>query len=416
MSTKNPNRHFARRNLWILLVFGFLGFGLSLESYRELRNSERGEETWCSFNELSSCEKAFQSEYSYLWGRPISLYGAATYFLVLSIAALGLVNGGPFLLTSFFHLGLMGFVLLGATAYFSWALIFQVKTLCVLCISDYLVNLLTTIFAWRACWKLDLPYRSLLRWDLRTLVGSRANLARTALMVALFVVFGFVLVHQEKQWYLYQRGIKTIMNEEVQRIATPWAKAFPTKGPEDAPIQVVLFGDHQCPYCIRAKMIWNKVMQEYPGMIRMTAVLAPSNTDCNPMAIDNLHHLFSCPAAHLSRVVYQEKGNDAFWRLQDDLYINGLNLNEEVLTFLAKEEYHLTDEQILDTWKKSRTVEGLERHHQVAGLVGVSNLPFMIIDGVKISGIVEDWALLKLLESELEKKGLRLSDFEKKDL
>jgi len=415
MATKNARRQFARRNLWILLGLGVLGFGLCLESYRELRKSQEGEATWCSFSERSSCEKAFQSKYSYLFGRPISLYGAATYFLVLSIAALGLINGGPYLLASLFHLGLFGFVLFGATGYFSWALFTQVKTLCVLCITDYIVNLATASVAWRACWKLDLPYRHLLRWDFRTLLGSKGYAIRTSLMVALFVVFGFVLVHQERQWYLYKRGIKKIMNEEVTRIPIPWAKAFPTKGPEGAPIQVVLFGDHQCPYCMMAKRIWNDIMEDYPGMVRMTAVLTPSNTDCNPMAIDNTHHLFSCPAAHLSLAVLEEQGNEAFWKLQDLLYANGTALNENSLTYIAKEEMDLPDETILRTWEKSRTPKGLERHHQVAGIVGVSNLPFMIIDGIKISGIVEEWAMLKLLESELEKKGLELEDFRKSE-
>ncbi|MCA9423770.1 MAG: thioredoxin domain-containing protein [Candidatus Omnitrophica bacterium] len=411
MSTNNPRRRFARRSLWILLVLGLLGFGLSLESYRELRSSQEGKGTWCSFSELSDCEKAFQSPYSQLWGRPISIYGAATYFLVISIAALGLINGGPFILSSLLHLALLGIILFGATGYFGWALFTQVKTLCVLCISDYVVNLSTAIVAWRACWKLDLPYKQLFRWDFRTLFGSTGNTIRTALMVTLFVVFGFVLVHQERQWYLYKRGIKDIMNDQVQRIQTPWAQAFPTKGPEDAPIQVVMFGDHQCPYCMAMKKNWNDIMEEYPGLIRMTAVLSPSNTDCNPAAIDNKHHLFSCPAAHLAQVVYQKKGNEAFWKLQDELYANGLVLDEDLLTYLAKKEFGLSDETILDTWKKARTPEGLERHFQAANLVGVSYLPYMIIDGIKTSGYLEKWALIELLKSELEKKGLKLSDF-----
>lgn len=413
MPPNNPRRRLARTHLWILLILGVVGLGLSVESYRGLRSSQSGAESWCSFGELSNCDKAYHSEYSHLFGRPISLYGAAAYFLIVAIAGLGLANGGPHLLASLFHLGLISFALLGATAYFAWALVFQVKTLCVMCVADYLVNITIAITSWRGCLKLTPPYRRLLRWDLDTLFGNPGNSFRTLLAVALFVVFGFVLVHQERQWYLYKRGIKQILSDEVQRVRTPWTAAFPTLGPPDAPVQAVLFGDHQCPYCIAAKKTWTEIMEEYPGLVRLTAVAAPSNKDCNPLAVDNTHHLFSCPAAHLSLAVYKEKGNEAFWELQEDLYSNGLVLDEDFLTYLAKERYGLSDEVILATWKKSRTPEGLEMHHSIARQVGVGVLPFTILNGVKIGGYVEDWALLVLLESELEKKGLRLSDYRK---
>ena len=199
-------RRTVRRALWAIAVLGLLGLALSVESYRELMASQTGEGTWCNFGEISDCEKAFQSEYSHLFGRPISLYGIAGYFLITAIALLGLVNGGPHLLAAIFHLALLGFVLAGATFYFGWALFFQVKTLCVLCLGDYLVNLSVSLIAWRTCWKIQPPYQSLVRWDIRSTVGSPQMAARTGLLLILFVLLGFVRRFQAFLVILAQLG------------------------------------------------------------------------------------------------------------------------------------------------------------------------------------------------------------------
>ena len=298
-------RKLAKRSLWVLAILGILGFAISVESYHTLLVSQSGEGTWCDFGEVSSCEKAYQSEYSRLWGRPTSLYGIVTYFLVTAIAILGLANRGPYLLASLFHLSLFGILLMGATFYFAWALATQVKTLCILCIADYIVNVLTAWVAWRACLKLRLPYRSLVRWDLRSLWGSPKNVLRTAVLGVLFVVLGFVFNTQEKRIYLIRMGLHHAVDGTASRLPTPWAARFPTTGPEDAPIQVILFGDYQCPFCGLSKKTWNEIMEEYPGLVRMTAIHTPSNSDCSNSPVDPSYHPFSCQSTYLALAVWK---------------------------------------------------------------------------------------------------------------
>jgi uncharacterized membrane protein/predicted DsbA family dithiol-disulfide isomerase len=405
-------RKLARRSLRALALLGILGFALSIESYRELLNTQAGEKTWCNFNEVTNCEKAFQSRYSHLFGRPISLYGAATYFLVASIAILGLVNGGPHLLASIFHLSLLGVVLVGGTFYFGWALFFKVKTVCVLCITDYLINLTTAAIAWRACWKLDLPYRSLLRWDLRSTFGTLALTLRTLIMVALFVVLGFIIVHQERRFYLKGRNIDLIFKGEVQPIATPWARAFPTTGPAEAPIKAVVFGDHQCPYCAIMKQIWEEILEEYPGMVRMTAIPSPTNSDCNPLALDNQHHPFSCQTAYLADEVYRRFGNEAYWEVQKELFKWGPAMNEEDFRIIALNA-GIAEEEIPDLVAKSKSPKPFELANQTGVVVGVGSLPYTLLNGYRISGYIQKWAVLRVIEFLLEQQGLTLKDFRK---
>jgi uncharacterized membrane protein/protein-disulfide isomerase len=406
-------RKLARRTLWIIAILGILGFGLSIESYREFYRSVKGQGTWCSFSELSSCEKAFQSQYSVLFGRPISIYGAVAYFLVAAMALLGLANGGPYALASLFHLGLIAFPLLAATGYFSWALFTQVKTICILCVTDYLINLSIIILSWRACWKLRLPYRPLVAWDFRELFGTLKNIARTVLMVALLVVLGFLIIRVEHWYYLHTHKFDLVLENKVNRIDTPWVRSFPTTGPADAPIQVVIFGDYECPYCRMMKVVWAHIQKEYPDLVRMTAIAHPMNTDCNPMSLNNTSHPFACKAADLAIAVYTKKGNDTFWKIHNDLYRLGHDMSDESLKELGKLA-GLSDEDLDEVWRKSRTREGLDLYLRIATVVDLPALPGTVINGVVVDGFIEEWALLKIIQAELGRKGLRLKDFRKK--
>jgi uncharacterized membrane protein/predicted DsbA family dithiol-disulfide isomerase len=404
-------RRIVRRALWAIAVLGLLGLALSIESYRELMVTQSGETTWCNFSEISNCEKAFQSEYSYLFGRPISLYGVAAYFLVTAIAVLGLMNGGPHLLASIFHLALMGFALVGATLYFGWALFFQVKTLCVLCLGDYFVNLSVSGIAWWACWKSKPPYRSLVRWDVRSTFGTPRLAIRTVVMLALFVVLGFVVVHQERAYYMRARDLDRVMTGEVDRRITPWAQGFPTSGPADAPIHAILFGDHQCPFCGKMKFIWKEIAEEYPGLVKITSLASPSNTDCNPLAVNNTSHPFACQAAYMAQAVLEKEGMGAFEEIDEVLYFYGPGLDQIGILSLGR-DHGLTDPELDRILRQSKSGEGLKLHIQAANIVGVGVLPTMMLNGIKIAGYTQKWALLRVIEAELERKGLALEDFE----
>ncbi len=405
-------RKTARLTLWIITILGVVGFCLALESYREFGRSMMGEKTWCSFGELSSCQKAFESDYSVMFGRPISLYGAVAYFLVAAIAGLGLFNGGPYLLASLFHLALMSVALIGATGYFAWALFFQVKTLCVLCLSDYAVNLSIAALTFRACWKVRPPFQSLVRWDFRSMFGSRKGFTQTVVMLVLIGILGGVVIHVEHWYYFFSRDFDKVLSNKIARVDTPWARTFPTVGPEDAPIQVISFGDYECPFCDVMKITWNEIMNEYPGLIRMTAVLHPLNRDCNFLAVDNTSHAFACRAAYLALEVLEKKGDKAFWSIHDELYRNGQNLSNELLTEMGT-RYGLTPEELEAVWAKSTARDGLKKHLQIADVLAFPGLPNNVVNGIQVQGYVEKWALMKMLKAEIDRKGLKLRDFKR---
>jgi uncharacterized membrane protein/predicted DsbA family dithiol-disulfide isomerase len=406
-------RRYARKTLWIIAAIGLIGIGLSAESYREFYRVVKGEGTWCHFGEVSNCEKAFESSYSVLFGRPISIYGAVTYFLIAATALLGLLNGGPYVLASILHLGLMSVVLVGATGYFAWALFAQVKTFCILCVMDYLVNLSVIALSWRACWKLHLPFGAILRWDARSMLGSAKDFARTLLMLALIATLGALIIRTERWYYIHSRHFDLVIEGDVERMETPWAKSFPSQGPEGAPIQVIVFADYECPFCAIMKGIWSRIMDEYPELVRLSAISFPMNSDCNPYSASNTLHPHSCEAARFALTVFQKRGPDAFWEVQIPLYLSAKNLDRKSLVAIGA-SVGLTEEDVDASLAKSNSIEGFEFHYRAAGLIEMEGLPMTLLNGIVIGGYVEDWALRKILQAELKRKNLRMEDFRKK--
>lgn len=403
-------RRLARRSLGVIAILGILGFCLSVESYREFGKAMMGEGTWCSFGEMSSCEKAFESDYSVLFGRPISVYGAVAYFLAAAMAIVGLINGGPYLLASLFHLALFSIPLLLATLYFAWALFFVVQTICVLCVGDYLVNLGIIGTTWWACWRLKPPFSSLFNWDVKSLFGTRKGQIQTSLMVILLVILGAMVIRFEHWYYMHMRGFHLILENKVTRIDTPWTQAFPSQGSIDAPIQVVSFGDYECPFCDMMKESWNRLMEKYPALIRMTAIEYPLNSDCNPAAANNTNHPMACRATALALYVLHTHGDEAFWNIHGEIYKNGQKLTPELLHDLGKQA-GLSDEELLTIEQEPAHPKGLENHLRIAQVLDFPGLPMTILNGIRIQGYVEEWALMKIIKAELAKKDLSPGDF-----
>lgn len=406
----NLQRQFLRRQLWILLIIALLGWLVSVESYHLLLRSQSGEGTWCAFGEISDCEKAFQSEYSMLFGIPISLYGIVSYFLVIAVIVLGLFQGGPYLLAALFHVGLFGFLLVGSSLYFGWALFFRVQTLCILCITDYLINIGFALVAWYGWYRLPMPHYALIRWDLRDTLGTRKGLIKSACLVLLFAVLSLIVVHQYRWYYMITRKLDLAVDNQISREAYPWISSFPSQGPEDAPVQVVYFGAYECPFCRHMKRVWETILQRYPGAVQIANVEFPGNSDCNPHAPNNHWHPTACRAVYLAQKVREVFGEEAYFAATKEFYNTDGHMEEEVLLGIARQA-GLSEQQIDEALQASTNSKGLAMQMKVAQSLRVMVLPTMLINGILIEGFVDAWALEEILAAELKRAGHDLESF-----
>lgn len=122
--------------LWILSLAGFL---LSLYAYLvEVKyEKDRSYQASCDISSKMSCTKAFSGEYGRMLGISNALVGMLAYGVLFFLALLG-YNIVVFYLS-------MGAVL--ASVFLAYILYFRIKTVCIICTSLYIVNILLLIFS-----------------------------------------------------------------------------------------------------------------------------------------------------------------------------------------------------------------------------------------------------------------------------
>lgn len=96
----------------------------------------------------------------------------------------------------------------------------------------------------------------------------------------------------------------------------------PFKGPEKAPVEVVVFSDFQCPYCARVGALMDEVLKAYPKEVKVVFKNFPLQS-----------HQQSMPAA-LAALAAHRQGK--FWEMHDMIFDNYATLSEERLTDFAK--------------------------------------------------------------------------------
>lgn len=148
----------------------------------------------------------------------------------------------------------------------------------------------------------------------------------------------------------------------------------PSLGPVEATIEVVEFGEFQCPYCMRHEKALAELVEEYPGKVR-------AGFKHYPMA----KHAMALPAARASWAAQQQ---DKFWEMHDLLFADRGKLDEAVILGHAKALG-------LDMEKFQADFEGEESHTQVfkdrrAGkAAGVKGTPTYFVNG-KFAGADPD--------------------------
>lgn len=94
----------------------------------------------------------------------------------------------------------------------------------------------------------------------------------------------------------------------------------PTKGSEQAPINMVVFTDFQCPYCIKLVPLLDQVMEKYKGKVKLTFKNMPLQ-----------FHEMAEPAARAA-LAANEQGK--FWEFHDQLFATP-QLKPESVTGIA---------------------------------------------------------------------------------
>jgi protein-disulfide isomerase len=97
----------------------------------------------------------------------------------------------------------------------------------------------------------------------------------------------------------------------------------PVRGNPDAAITLVLFGDYQSVYSVRAYYVVKRLLEDYPTAIRVVYKQYPLPPALHPQALD----------AALAAIAAERQGK--FWELTDLLYQNSRRLDATLYPVLA---------------------------------------------------------------------------------
>jgi protein-disulfide isomerase len=163
----------------------------------------------------------------------------------------------------------------------------------------------------------------------------------------------------------------------------------PAKGPASAPIEIIEFSDFQCPYCLRAHSVVQRVLDTYGDRIRLVYRHYPLG-----------NHPNAWPAAEASQCA-AEQGR--FWPYHDRLFANPTKLHEPELkqtaVDLGLDAGRFND--CLDSHKYKNVVEADVRAGDEAGVQGT---PCFFINGRALSGAQPFEAFKRIIDDELELK------------
>ncbi|MET9248499.1 Na+/H+ antiporter NhaA [Nonomuraea sp. NPDC003709] len=170
--------------------------------------------------------------------------------------------------------------------------------------------------------------------------------------------------------------------ELPDRLTVPVGPTDHVRGPEDAKITIVEYGDFECPYCGRLHPVLEEILRKNPD-VRMVFRHYPIRT---------LH-----PRAASAAIVSEAAADQGrFWEMHDILYDNQRFLTDADLE-------HYAAELGIDPWSDVPGHAARIALHEESGRDGgVRGTPTLFLNGVRYQGRLDEGSISKAVDDLLE--------------
>ncbi len=325
----------------------------------------------CDISGFFNCDAATHSPISNIAGIPISMFGTLIGILLL----LGYLFNSPA------YESTMNFILsvnlLGCVVLFLYSLI-ALGSLCPMCSLYYLLSGGAFFIFYR-----NAPA---IRPALVPLVSVAALFAATAV--------GTYFYASEKSSKIEALASSLIQQfDSLPNLGAPekpseYRLASSSEDFSVAPIQITKFSDFQCPACKAMSEQLHRAMRQYQGQINIQYIFYPLDPACNPNMERPLHP-FACKASYLAACLPQK-----FAQVEKDIFDNQDSLSDAWLESYAKRE------NVMDCYQAEETKNKVSEYIARAAPFNVRSTPTIILNGVKIEGVLA-YNQLKILLDEL---------------
>ena len=327
-----------------------------------------GEGGICDISSFLNCDSATNSPVSNILGAPISSFGIVTGLLFLL----------PLILTAFDFSGLIVFFgtinLVGCVGLLFYSL-FALGSLCPVCSIFWITSNLAFY----------LSFKNLSSKQIKALPTIL-----TAIVFASVVGIGnLTYSSKEKELYAIKddlinqyKGLKNVPLPEK----LPGLHLTETK---DAPIEMIIFSDFQCPACKALSKMIPSLLRKYKNKLSIRYFFYPLDNACNSKMTYGLHPE-ACRAAKLSLCK-----KDELLRVHDEIFEHQASLDEEWLKQKA------IDENVTECFESPEKTKELISIVDIGNEIGIKSTPTFLLNGKKIEGVLPLSQLYILMDSLL---------------
>lgn len=187
------------------------------------------------------------------------------------------------------------------------------------------------------------------------------------------------------QRYKQKYGVETYLDPLRTMVAT---EGHPSRGPEDAPVTIVEFGDFECPFCGNLHPIMNRVREIYPDTVRIVFRNFP---------LRNSHPR----AQQAAEAAMCARDQGLFWEYHDSLFENQQRLEVSDLKQRAADLGMDTStfNACLDSGRK---YDFVEQDLEEGRAAGVNSTPTLFINGRYLPG-PQPREIQSVIEDELDR-------------
>jgi protein-disulfide isomerase len=188
-----------------------------------------------------------------------------------------------------------------------------------------------------------------------------------------------------------QAGIGTadgLRSTSQTRYRVPIGKS-PIRGPNDALVTIVEFGDFQCPYCKQAMPTLEAMFKKYGTKIRLVWKNSPLS-----------FHTYAEPAAELALEAYLKKGTKVFWQMHALLFANQPKFSTKELMKLGQ-QVGLNPADVETVLKDHTHQKKIKKDLALADRLQAQGTPHFFINGRRLSGTNAPEAFSQIIDEEI---------------
>jgi protein-disulfide isomerase len=176
--------------------------------------------------------------------------------------------------------------------------------------------------------------------------------------------------------------------DEVVRLRVP-IEGRPVRGPDTAPITIVMIEDFQCPFCARAEPTMESLHQTYGDRVRFVFVHEPLS-----------FHDHAADAATVAEEARAQRGDEGFWAMHDLLFANSSDLTRpDLLRYAA--QLGLDVARVTAALEGDRYRARLTEDQALAARIGASGTPTFFVNGLAVVGAQPLEVFERTIDAEL---------------